>query len=279
MPIMFNSILRDIGLSASDVRLLRHQDNDSDKGRKPFDLWRNDRTAFEQYQAVQKISNRTKLRAKYWASFVGLPDIRTLFVGLYRVEHKGPITEETRAINTNIVYEAGSRDAYSVTPLEELSDFVGKLFVSWGIAAHAWIQRAENNDKQISELLKEFKEPDFPGLLSFAASLSEINNELLPRSWIQVLATARGVYLLTCPRTREQYVGMANGESGFWGRWCCHAQAGYGDAVKLKSREPSDYRVSILEVAGSSSTEAEVREMEACWKKKLQSREMGLNAN
>lgn len=47
----------------------------------------------------------------------------------------------------------------------------------------------------------------------------------------------------------------------------------------LKSRDPSDYQVSILEVAGSAATVEEIREMEKLWKQKLQSREMGLNRN
>ncbi len=49
--------------------------------------------------------------------------------------------------------------------------------------------------------------------------------------------------------------------------------------IALKSRDPSDYRVSILEVAGSSATHADIQKMEVLWKEKLQSREMGLNRN
>jgi len=47
----------------------------------------------------------------------------------------------------------------------------------------------------------------------------------------------------------------------------------------VRSRDPSDYQVSILEVAGTSTSEEELMTMEARWKMKLQSREMGLNRN
>jgi hypothetical protein len=47
----------------------------------------------------------------------------------------------------------------------------------------------------------------------------------------------------------------------------------------LKSREPSDYRVSILETAGSQLTAEDILDLEQIWKAKLQSREMGLNKN
>jgi hypothetical protein len=106
--------------------------------------------------------------------------------------------------------------------------------------------------------------------------LSEV--EALPVAWREVLSNARGVYLLSCPRAREQYVGAAFAESGFFARWQQHA-ARHGDAAGFRVREPQDYRVSILEVAGSLAADAEIHEMEQRWKAKLQSREMGLNRN
>jgi hypothetical protein len=56
-------------------------------------------------------------------------------------------------------------------------------------------------------------------------------------------------------------------------------ETGHGSNVGLKSREPSDYQVSILEVAGSSATADDILKMEGRWQTKLQSREMGLNRN
>ncbi len=85
--------------------------------------------------------------------------------------------------------------------------------------------------------------------------------------------------MLTCPKTREQYVGSAAGADGFHGRWLSYARDGHGGNVGLKSRDPSDYQVSILEVAGSVATFEDILAMEALWKQKLQSREMGLNKN
>jgi hypothetical protein len=115
----------------------------------------------------------------------------------------------------------------------------------------------------------------FPGFLDFMHPLSKIKS--LPKSWTERLKEATGVYLLTCPRTREQYVGKASGGEGFWHRWMEYVKTGHGGNIKLKSREYSDYQVSILEVAGSGSTEKDILAMESLWMKKLQSREMGLN--
>jgi hypothetical protein len=47
----------------------------------------------------------------------------------------------------------------------------------------------------------------------------------------------------------------------------------------LTSREPSDYQVSILEVAGTALAENDIVKLEQRWKAKLQTSQMGLNGN
>jgi hypothetical protein len=278
MPIMFNSILSDRGLELKNVILVRHKDQRVEKGRTPYELWRNDRKAFEDYACHQSFANRAKFkRAQKWATFVGTPSGATMFVGMYDAEYIGILDHDRSKPHMAGTDAAWSGDIYGLTLDREFDEFNGKLFVEWGDGARAWVQRADKQDKLVIELRAEFKEPDFPGFLSFRSLLSKL--ESLPPSWTQVLRAARGVYLLTCPKTKEQYVGKANGSGGFWQRWLDYARTGHGGNVALKSREPSDYQVSILEVAGTAAGEAEIGAMEDCWKLKLQSREMGLNRN
>ena len=108
-------------------------------------------------------------------------------------------------------------------------------------------------------------------------NLSEIDG--MPATWVATLTSTRGVYLLTCPKTREQYVGIASGADGFMGRWREYAATGHGGNAGLKSRDPSNYQVSILETVGSGTTTDDLLALETLWKQKLQSREMGLNRN
>jgi hypothetical protein len=164
-----------------------------------------------------------------------------------------------------------------VAPQETLRDITGRLFIDWGAGALAWVQYAHKNNKPVRELRTTFQEPAFPGFLNFIEPLSKLNK--LPQGWRAVLKSSRGVYLLTCPKTREQYVGSATGEEAFWGRWQQYFQTGHGGNVALKSRDPSDYQISILEVAGSAATREEIYAMESRWKKKLQSQAMGLTRN
>jgi hypothetical protein len=274
---MLNTILVEAGINLSEVVLLRHKDQRALKGRSIYELWRANRTQFDLYQSTQKIVDRAKLKATYWASFVATPANETMFVGLYRVEFRGLIIRDTPAPHTDEVYRAGSADIYELTLADALTDLVGRLFIDWGPGARIWAQRANRQNKRITELRTEFTEPAFPGFLKLIQPLSTLNT--FPASWIAALSSAKGIYLLTCPKTKEQYVGKADGEGGFWRRWQDYLASGHGNNVGLKSRYSSDYQVSILEVAGSASTTADILEMESRWKSKLQSREMGLNRN
>jgi len=278
MPIMFNAILTEAGLSLADVRLLRHKDKRATKGRTPYELWRDNREQFDLYQSTQNIDNREKLKARNWASFVVTPSDETMFVGIYGAKYRGLLERDTPTPHMDGgVDKAGSCDVYDLTLENHLSDLIGKLFIDWGPGERAWIQRAERQNKRVTKLRTEFSEPEFPGFLNFIESLSKLAK--LPTGWITALRSSKGVYLLTCPRTKEQYVGSASGEDGFWGRWQDYVQTGHGGDVALKSRDASDYQVSILEVAGTASTPDDILKMEIRWKSKLQSREMGLNRN
>ena len=277
MSLMFNTILREAGFKLADVRLIRHKDKSATRGRTPYELWRDNRPAFEQYQSSQRIRSRNKFSAPYWAVFVVNLNDETMFAGIYAARYRGLLEQDTPMPHTDGIDKAGSCDVYDLTLEDRLGDLIGKLFIDWGLGALAWVQYAQRNDKPVTELRKAFKEPAFPGFLNFIQPLSKLSN--LPQSWIIALQAASGVYLLTCPRTKEQYVGSATGKQGFWGRWQGYIQTGHGGNLGLQSRDQSDYQVSILEVAGSSATTDDILEMEGRWQAKLQSREMGLNRN
>ena len=276
MPIFFNSLLAQFGVAPDAVILLRHQDASAERGRTPYELWRDDRPAFEVYQRLQKKENRTKFsRPRFWASFVVTLNGDTMFVGLYASTYKGLLAEDTRRPHKDGTDLAESLDCYDLRLDSRLEEFYGRLLIEWGDGMRSFVQRAEKQNKQVVELSRQVREDEFPGFLNFMQPLSKIRS--LPQSWTKRLKEATGVYLLTCPKTKEQYVGKASGGEGFWHRWMEYVKTGHGGNIKLKSREYSDYQVSILEVAGSGSTEKDILAMESLWMKKLQSREMGLN--
>lgn len=279
MPFMFNTLLEDAGLAPSEVRLLRHQTGRA-RGRTPYSLWRDDRSGFERYQSYQMGGDRRAyFAAPYWAAFVMPPQGGTLFVGMYAASLIGPVSPGVldplsgQPMDDRI-------EIYDVQSVDALSEYAGRLFIHWGdssSASRAWVQRADNQNKRVTELRREFQEEEFPGFTSLVRPLSEI--ESMPSGWLQVLRASRGVYLMACPKTREHYVGSAYGQDGFLGRWRSYLADGHGGNVALRSRDPSDYVVSILEVAGSNASDENVIALENIWKAKLLSRDMGLNRN
>lgn len=274
MPIMFQTLLTDAGLDLGAVRLLRHQP----KGVKdPFTLWRTNHDAFERYQSIQFARSQASFAWANWAAFTAVDGGRTLFLGLYRTWRIGPVAAGTVDPLGGHEMNPALYDQYGSELLPNLAEYQGKLFIDWGPSYRAWNQRADKKPKPITELYDAYREPEFPGHLKVIKQMSEVPN--LPSSWVTALRNAKGVYLLTCPSTGEQYVGKADGLDGFWGRWSTYVATGDGGNVRLKSREPSDYQVSILEVAGSAATVAEIDEMERRWKSKLRTKEMGLNGN
>ena len=261
------------------MRLLRHQSGPY-AGRTPYTLWRDAPDQFVAYQSVQTEQNRSRLNAPYWASFVVTPSQSTLFVGLFEVECQGKcdpnMIDPLRLVP---VTQDGSRDleCYSQRQVEACADYAGRIVVEWGLGTRSWIQIASKQPKLIAEVSRVFCEDAFPGYGRFVSNLSAI--ETLPSTWLSALRVAKGVYLLTCPNTKEQYVGSATGDGGFLSRWLAYVHDGHGGNLGLKSRDASDYQVSILEVAGSAMAERDILAAEQIWKTKLQSREMGLNRN
>lgn len=268
MPITFSTILREAGIDPSAVHLVRHQKAGSRAT--PYRLWRTDRAAFELYQSIQ---SRPVFRVgNVVASFVAPSQNDTLFVGCYRVAAVGAMPPgRFDPIGGHSVDHC---NLYDLTPDPRLDEYVGKLRIEWGKGYVAWVQRAHKSVKPVVEIRGAEFDPPFPTYLHFIANLSEI--EGLHDTWKDRLREARGVYVLTCPKSCELYVGSATGEGGFYERWCQHA-ARSGDAAKFRTREPQDYRVAILEVAGSNSSPDDIVRAEHLWMAKLQTNEMGLN--
>jgi hypothetical protein len=279
MPFTFNQLLIEAGLEPSDVRLLRHQTPLAGK-RSLLDVWRSDRPLFEDYQSLQFTAKRASFARPYWATFFGTWDGRTLFGGIYRVGQPDALTEAVEVLLTGTVDPPNTVDRYPTKLSDHLAEYSERLYVEWGGGSsgkRSWSQRAEAQNKVVTELHLGTAEEPFPGYMSLSAPLSAISEA--PWGWVQRLSEARGVYLLACPRNGELYVGSASGTGGFWSRWQEYCRTGHGGNVALISREPTDWRVSILQVAGSTDTLDDILRAEQVWKAKLQTAAFGLTRN
>jgi hypothetical protein len=276
MQISFNDLLQKAGIAPPSVRLVRHQ-QDEGRSNTSYHLWMRNRSAFLEYESIQSPKRHAYFSGQYWASFVGTPTGETMFTGFSSVSFKGLNELDYFCPLAKVARPAGTVDVYKLDRIAEWESLAGRLFIDWGKSERAWIQRAHLQDKCIIKLLDQTSEPEFPGFSKFMCALSDL--ETLPHAWISAMRASRGIYLLTCPNTKEQYVGSAIGEDGFWGRWMSYVENNHGGNVQLKSRNKSDYQVSILEIVNFASSRDDVIALENLWKQKLQSRSMGLNSN
>jgi GIY-YIG catalytic domain len=274
----FNDLLRKAEIDPSDVVLVKHKDVEADPDWTPYILWRTRDPDFDVYQARQyPLKAATLRRGKIWAVFIDTPADETIFIGLYKNHGDAPGVIGASRICRRGQTEDHPYFEFSLTKLEALTTCEGVLVVDWGPGRLANVQYAVRHDKPIIELRTSIKDEDWPGYLRFIKKLSEIPS--LPPSWQSRLREGKGIYLLTCPREKEQYIGSARSiDGGFYQRWLNH-HALSGDAIRLRGREPSDYQVSILEVAGSAMSDDDILKAEQLWIKKLQTIDMGLNGN
>lgn len=267
----FNTLLQTAGVNPTDVRLVRHQKQGGSLT--PYHLWRADDDRLETYQRIQRRPVFRNTRSL--AIFVVTPFDETLFVGLYAVNGVG---KTPRGLKDPLSgRKVPGLNFYDLAPLPELADYRGRLIIDWGKGYRSWVQLAGNRDKSILEIRRTVTDPPFPGFLDFRAQLSELAT--VPMAWRTTLSAVNGIYLLVSPDTGKQYVGLAHGADGFWGRWEAYVASGHGGNKRMMDVPAADYWISILEVANSSSDIETLAEMENRWKQKLLSRKFGLNAN
>jgi hypothetical protein len=277
--IKFNTILESESIDPAQIKLVRH------KADGLYQLWLHNKDGFERWQKFQaepEFSGATII-----ASFVVTPFGETIFVGLYSVNGAGdvpdgfidPLTgKEVGQYNTVTgKLLAGKHILYDLSPMQKLKDHEGKLVIDWGKGYLAWTQWAKNQNKDVLEIRRVISEPAFPGYLKFRTRLSELAN--VPASWRIALSSVSGIYLLVNPESGKQYVGIALGAGGFWGRWESYVASGHGGNKRMQDIPAADYQVTILEVASMPIENDALVEMEGRWKEKLLSRKFGLNAN
>lgn len=280
----FNLLLREAGLDPKNVYLVRHKDTRIAKGvlrtrgSSPYQLFRTQPEKFEVYQQLQ--GKQCFGKRDWLASFVVAPRDETLFVGIYRKCGCGKPPKQLQEcpVSGSPVYD-NKHFYYDLAQDDRLSELKGRLVIAWGEGFRAWIQNADSKDsgdKKVLEIRKVEHEPEFPGYREFNENISEIPN-IWP-SWQSHLAKCKGIYLLTCKDHGKHYVGKADGEDGFWGRFNQYATTGDGGNEGMKPHKTSGYRVTILE-ASATPMSGELDQLEKLWKLKLGSREWGLNKN
>lgn len=273
--ITFNDVLRLAGVDPGHVRLARHQDSRI-RGRSIYTVWksRGGPELLEEYQAVQ--AREVFEIGGFVASFVVTPAPRndTLFIGLYAVRGVGKC-------------EVGQRDPisgadvsgyyrYELARDSRLDEYKGRLAVDWGLGTRKWVQLAFRQPKPVIAICDQ-DDPPFPGFSQICVQVERVPD--LPLTWQDRLREVKGIYVLVDRATGQQYVGSAKGEDSLWGRFSDYARTGDGGNVELKNRKGAQYQIGVLQVVDTSFPDHRIEEIEGWWKRKLMSREHGLNRN
>lgn len=273
-----NKIFEAEGLDHNTIQLIRHNDDRVRKseGKSIFDIWFSDLPRFESYQSVQR--NRFAFDVGGWvASFVVTNLKQTLFIGLYKVEHRRPAVERDWEAWPKLPSDPNSM-FHALSLSNEMSEYVRRLTIEPWSDAINYVKNANRCNPTIKEIKSAPEDEAFPGYLTFSRRVSNLKS-IFP-SWQGRLSDQHGIYLLTFD-DGGQYVGSASGDGGFWQRWSDYVQNGHGGNQAL-IRDGRDARtqaiVSILEVTGSAETRQDIVNREMTWQKKLGSRTKRLNS-
>lgn len=179
---------------------------------------------------------------------------------------------------------------YDLQVCDELEELFDRLIIDWGGAALSWFQN--KLDKEIFQILAPGFVTIFPGWdevnITYQELKAIIQNPDGNPDWAQFLKSHDGVYLILDNLTGRQYVGSATGENaGLWGRWTGYAKDGHNGNKLLEElliergdSHKQNFTFSLHHVfARGAMTKKDVLEYESLLKRKLGSRDFGLNAN
>ena len=277
----------------NEIKIVRHQDSRLGSMNSPITLsevYQNgDIEIYQRYQSKKVFSS-----CKYLLVFIGDGGMRSKFIGAFEVLSMRkvkdvpdrlifPYDETVLLIDENDYY-------YDLKKLDLLDDLIDRLIIKWDGQPNSWYRYfSQKNDKEVIEILAGTGKM-FPGydevILSFNELKEIIEKPDSHKNWYTALKEVYGIYLIVTGDGKH-YVGSAYGkEGGILGRWTDYARplhhGGNKKIIELIKDQPNAYKsfqFSILEILPKTLDRTKVLEKENLYKKKLRTREFGLNYN
>ncbi len=291
----FNDLLRQAGHDPREVAIMLHSPAQSDQRRVLLALADEEPALFEAYQDNHPRSAEATLKKRpLAASFVVDDRGEARFAGLYRVAgwaersmaemDSDPSRQALIQRFRDVTFaEVGARTGrtgravFDLRPLPDLAELRGRLVVPRP-AGRAYMRLAENCALPVRGIEREARFlPPAPEWDDLVVSGAEVRS--LPRDWQARLREWRGVYHILDAADGARYVGAAYGSENLLGRWQGHVAGNQGITAELAGRDPAGFRFSILELVAPTAPADMVIAAEGRWKRRLQSREWGLNRN
>ncbi|RKG48025.1 GIY-YIG nuclease family protein [Corallococcus sp. AB011P] len=286
--IEFNDLLDKHGIPLADVHLLRHSPSEP-KLRKVLPWLVSTRPeVFEAYQRTHSEETERLIRRRpYVASFIAHDKEQSIFVGLYSLKGGSmirgdrfwsiPHLEELRTLGM----KGTKRHEIFLFEFERVTTFFpewqGRLVCEIPPGRNI-LRLAENNlSKVVAIHPLSILEAEMPDWNKVCLTWAEL--KMIPQGWKIKLREWRGIYFIFDTSSSQGYVGSAGGQENLLGRWLNYKDTGHGGNVKLKKRDPANFRFSILERVSPDMTKEDLCDLETRWKVRLHTRDYGLNDN
>lgn len=239
-------------------------------------------TVFNAYQQTQRedVENEMK-NVTYVASFIGHAPGSALFVGLYQRHGQELLTpdqirsaESVRKLESyGCAPETRPRLWFDLRLREDFfGQWKGRLTIEWPGREINWHRIADRAAFKVTtvcpESLLSKKPPD--SYREWDLQWDEL--KLLPESWKTQLRGWCGIYYIFDASDGSGYVGKASGTQNLLGRWLNYSESGDGGNVKLRDRDPLNFRFSILELIPGDMEDADLERREQNWMLRLRTR-------
>ncbi len=291
MGLNFNDMLRSEGIDPAQVIAFRHRPREPELFKVLPWLAAEREELFNAYQQThshQRVESalNSLVNSGYVASFIGQEAGRATFVALYSVAAAMPLTRpqfENLPVYRELRSFAGSAKSWFTPDMEAdrptiqwfnlqqvsfYSNWKGRLVVNWPPPERSWWRRAHRNDLALHAVHeRSVFEADMPPWHKVNLTWDQLR--ALPRSWKARMSQWRGVYFIHDSSDHRGYVGAAYGDSNLIGRWESYGRSGHGGNTLLRSRNPRNFRFSILERVSPDMEAAEVVALETSWKERL----------
>jgi hypothetical protein len=288
----FRDLLVAKGFDPDCVLVMRHQPDERALNRVLRWLAAEQPEIYNGYQQAQRPrSEKALARAKYLASFVSNGPGKALFVGLYKNTGSKPLSyDQYWQVPANIELQKygmrglgpdeGPRLWFDLMLVDFYADWKGRLVITWPRPDRNWFRWASSpkSEMPICAIAEESAlDAEMDSWDELTLTWSELNT--LPARWRTIISQWRGIYFIFDRSDGKGYVGSAYGAENIMGRWLNYATSGHGGNKLRKQRNRENFVFSVLQRLSPDTAADDVIRLENAWKKRLHSREFGLNEN
>ncbi|PUA47524.1 hypothetical protein C5U62_06015 [Pseudomonas protegens] len=270
---LLTSLLPSLNMQNTKVHLAQHNGIDH-----PMDVYL--AGEFDKWQSWQ---SRRNFECEYVIGLVELPGTKKwLLAGVY----------DSLKLNESETNKDKHDFVYDYRRVPEFAELEGRLILDYAKPRgnYLWLETCLKSMVVSSILEKPMTVGKFPGFKEVDISHRELNIIVKQglESWQTALSSVAGVYLISDRTEGEHqlYVGSATGTGGVWERWVTYAHNGHGGNIRLRDLHTrrgenfaENFRFSILEIADKHTGKDEMMQKEIHWKRRLLTRDSGLNGN